>query len=563
MFQSLYIQNYALIDILDISFTSGFSVITGETGAGKSIILGALGILLGQRADTKAIKSGKTKCIVEAKFKFADNFLKDFFLENDLEYDSEECILRREVYATGKSRAFINDSPASLVQMRTLGEQLIDIHSQHKNLLLNHEEFQRGVLDILSHNEEELSVYRQLYQEYRKVSKELADFIEQAEKNKQDEDYLLFQLQQLDEAKLSEDEQDNLQQEADVLSHAEDIKSSLYKVNQLMTSDESGFLSEMRDCQQALEDIKDLYPIAGQWIERINSNIIDLEDLQRDISRAEENMEFNPDRLNIVNERLNLIYSLEQKHRVNTVKELIDLADEYRSQLKAITSSDDEIKELKEKKTVIYNKVLEQSEILSKERAKAAKVVEKQMHEYLVPLGMQNIRFEVEMKKNKEPDINGLDSVNFLFSANKNTPLQNISSIASGGEIARVMLSLKAMIAGAIRLPTVIFDEIDTGVSGSIAEKMAEMMQDMGRYDRQVISITHLPQIAAKGTVHYKVYKEDTDKGTLSHIIRLTDEQRVTEIANMLSGVTMTEEALNNARVLLGYSNKRNATSTK
>ena len=554
MLQSLYIQNYALIDTLDISFTSGFSVITGETGAGKSIILGALGILLGQRADTKAIKSGETKCIVEAKFKFADNFLKEFFLENELEYDSEECILRREVYATGKSRAFINDSPASLVQMKALGEQLIDVHSQHKNLLLNHEEFQRGVLDILSHNEKELSVYRQLYKDYKQVSKELADFIEQAEKNKQDEDYLRFQLQQLEEAKLSEDEQDNLQQEADVLSHAEDIKASLYKAGQLMTSDEGGFLSKIRDCQQTLEDIKDLYPIADQWIGRINSNIIDLEDLQHDISKAEENVEFNPDRLNFVNERLNLIYSLEQKHRVNTVKELIDISDEYRSQLKAITSSDDEIKELEEKKATIYSKVLEQSEILSIERAKAAKVVEKQMREYLVPLGMQNIRFEVEMKKNKEPDMNGLDNVNFLFSANRNTPLQNVSSIASGGEIARVMLSLKAMIAGAVRLPTIIFDEIDTGVSGSIAEKMAEIMQDMGRYDRQVISITHLPQIASKGAVHYKVYKEDTDKGTSSHIIRLTDEQRVTEIANMLSGVTMTEEAMNNARVLLGYS---------
>ncbi|MCE2615474.1 MAG: DNA repair protein RecN [Phocaeicola sp.] len=563
MLQSLYIQNYALIDILDISFTSGFSVITGETGAGKSIILGALGILLGQRADIKAIKSGESKCIVEANFKLANHFLKDFFLENDLEYDPEECILRREVYATGKSRAFINDSPVSLVQMRTLGEQLIDIHSQHKNLLLNHEEFQRGVLDILSRNEKELSVYRQLYKEYKHVSEELADFIEQAEKNKQDEDYLQFQLQQLDEAKLSEDEQDALQQEADVLSHTEDIKASLYKADQLMVSDEGGFLSEMRDCQQSLEDIKGLYPIAGQWIERINSSIIDLKDLQHDIRKEEEKIDFNPDRLNFVNERLNLIYSLEQKHRVNTVKELINIADEYRLQLKAITSSDDEIKELKEKKAAIYNKVLEQSEILSKERSKAARMVEKQMHEYLVPLGMQNIRFEVEMKKNKEPDINGLDCVNFLFSANKNTPLQNVSSIASGGEIARVMLSLKAMIAGAVQLPTIIFDEIDTGVSGSIADKMAEMMQNMGKNNRQVISITHLPQIAAKGTVHYKVYKEDTNTGTSSHIIRLTDEQRVTEIANMLSGVTMTEEALNNARALLGYSNKQKNTSTK
>ena len=551
MLQSIHIQNYALIESLDINFHPGFSVITGETGAGKSIILGAIGLLVGQRADIKAIKTGANKCIVEARFHIASYELESFFEEHDLEYEEGECILRRELYASGKSRAFINDTPASLAQMKELGEKLIDVHSQHQNLLLNHEDFQLSVLDILAHDEKELQVYKETYSAFKKVSKELSDIRQQAEKNRQDEDYIRFQVEQLEEANLQAGEQETLEQEAETLTHAEEIQSSLYKVDQLMASDEMTLLSVTKDCMQTLQGISRVYTPAQEWIERLNSCYIELKDLAHEIANASEEVEFNPTRLDYVNERLNLIYTLQQKHRVSTVEELIDIAEDYRYKLDAITSYDDRIEELKKQKETIYNKVLEQASVLTTRRLGAAKEIEKQMQAYLVPLGMPNVRFAVELETKKEPDIKGMDSVNFLFSANKNGMLQQVASIASGGEIARVMLSLKAMIAGAVKLPTIIFDEIDTGVSGSIAEKMALIMQEMGQADRQVISITHLPQIAAKGANHYKVYKEDTETGTNSHIRQLNQEERIHEIANMLSGATLTEAALNNAKALL------------
>ena len=551
MLQSIHIQNYALIESLDINFHPGFSVITGETGAGKSIILGAIGLLVGQRADIKAIKTGANKCIVEARFHIASYELENFFEEHDLEYEEGECILRRELYASGKSRAFINDTPASLAQMKELGEKLIDVHSQHQNLLLNHEDFQLSILDILAHDEKELQVYKETYSAFKKVSKELSDIQQQAEKNRQDEDYIRFQVEQLEEANLQAGEQETLEQEAETLTHAEEIQSSLYKVDQLMASDEMTLLSVTKDCMQTLQGLSRVYAPAQEWIERLNSCYIELKDLAHEIANASEEVEFNPTRLDYVNERLNLIYTLQQKHRVSTVEELIDIAEDYRSKLDAITSYDDRIEELKKQKETIYNKVLEQASVLTTRRLDAAKEIEKQMQAYLVPLGMPNVRFAVELETKKEPDTKGMDSVNFLFSANKNGMLQQVASIASGGEIARVMLSLKAMIAGAVKLPTIIFDEIDTGVSGSIAEKMALIMQEMGQADRQVISITHLPQIAAKGANHYKVYKEDTETGTNSHIRQLNQEERIHEIANMLSGATLTEAALNNAKALL------------
>ena len=551
MLQSIHIQNYALIESLDINFHPGFSVITGETGAGKSIILGAIGLLVGQRADIKAIKTGANKCIVEARFHIASYELESFFEEHDLEYEEGECILRRELYASGKSRAFINDTPASLAQMKELGEKLIDVHSQHQNLLLNHEDFQLSVLDILAHDEKELQVYKETYSAFKKVSKELSDIQQQAEKNRQEEDYIRFQVEQLEEANLQAGEQETLEQEAETLTHAEEIQSSLYKVDQLMASDEMTLLSVTKDCMQTLQGISRVYTPAQEWIERLNSCYIELKDLAHEIANASEEVEFNPTRLDYVNERLNLIYTLQQKHRVSTVEELIDIAEDYRYKLDAITSYDDRIEELKKQKETIYNKVLEQASVLTTRRLDAAKEIEKQMQAYLVPLGMPNVRFAVELETKKEPDTKGMDSVNFLFSANKNGMLQQVASIASGGEIARVMLSLKAMIAGAVKLPTIIFDEIDTGVSGSIAEKMALIMQEMGQADRQVISITHLPQIAAKGANHYKVYKEDTETGTNSHIRQLNQEERIHEIANMLSGATLTEAALNNAKALL------------
>ena len=552
MLQSIHIQNYALIDKLDIDFMPGFSVITGETGAGKSIILGAIGLLLGQRADVKAIKNGASKCIVEARFGIASYGMEAFFNELDLEYDPEECILRREVYANGKSRAFINDSPASLAQMKALGEKLIDIHSQHQNLLLNKEGFQLNILDILAQDEKQLAAYKQVYTQYKNTCKELDTLIGQAEKSRQDEDYLRFQLEQLEEAELKEGEQNGLEQEAETLSHAEDIKAGLYRAGQLIDNTESnGILSQTKECIQTLQGISKVYTSASEWTERLQSCYIELKDIAHDLSSAEDEVEFNPERLDYVNQRLNLIYNLQQKHRADSIEALIDLANNYRKQLNDIASYDDRIAELRSLKDNLYNKVLEEAATLTRMRTDSARHIEEQMKKLLVPLGMPNVRFAVAMEQRKEPDANGTDNVTFLFSANKNGTLQNVASIASGGEIARVMLSLKAMIAGAVKLPTIIFDEIDTGVSGSIAEKMALIMRDMGRQNRQVISITHLPQIAARGTTHYKVYKEDTETGTNSYIRKLVPDERIHEIAHMLSGSTLTEAALNNARALL------------
>lgn len=555
MLQSIFIQNYALIDRLDISFTSGFSVITGETGAGKSIILGAIGLLLGQRADVKAIKKGASKCIVEAKFHIANYGMELFFTDNDIEFDPDECILRREVSENGKSRAFINDTPASLAQMRLLGEKLIDIHSQHQNLLLNKEGFQLNILDILAQDEAILYGYQQQFCTYKDVCRELDEFIQKAEKSRQDEDYIRFQLEQLEEAELKENEQEELEAEAEMLTHAEEIKAGLYRAGQLADGEGNSALSMVKECMQAVQGISNVYQQAEEWSNRLNSCYIELKDISHDIEVAGEAVDFNPSRLTYVNERLNLIYNLQQKHRVNNIAELIELTEKYRSELDAITSFDDRITELNRKKEDLYERVIQMAAVLTEARSKAARYIEEQMEGLLIPLGMPNVRFAVEMTARKEPDAKGMDSISFLFSANKNGMLQNVASIASGGEIARVMLSLKAMIAGAVKLPTIIFDEIDTGVSGSIAEKMALIMKQMGEQNRQVISITHLPQIAARGIAHYKVYKEDTENGTNSHIRLLNTEERVKEIANMLSGTTLTEAALNNARALLGLEN--------
>ena len=551
MLRSLYIQNYALIEKLDISFGAGFSVITGETGAGKSIILGAIGLLLGQRAEVKAIRQGASKCVIEARFDISAYGMEPFFEENELEYE-EECILHREVYASGKSRAFINDTPASLVQMKELGEQLIDVHSQHQNLLLNKEGFQLNVLDILSHNDEQLSVYQSLYREWKQTQQDLADLIARAEQNKADEDYIRFQLEQLEEANLSAGEQEELEQETDTLSHAEEIKAGLFRVGQLLTSDEGGLLAGLKESLNTMLGLQKVYSPATELAERLESTYIELKDVSQEVSSQEEDVEFNPERLEEVNDRLNLIYTLQQKHRVTTVEELLALTEEYAAKLAAITSYDERIGELTTLCDTLYNKVKKQAAVLTKARTGAAREVEKQMASRLVPLGMPNVRFQVEMGMRKEPGVHGEDTVNFLFSANKNGALQSISSVASGGEIARVMLSIKAMIAGAVKLPTIVFDEIDTGVSGEIADRMADIMQEMGEQDRQVISITHLPQIAARGCAHYKVYKQDNETETNSHIRSLADEERVEEIAHMLSGATLTEAALNNAKALLG-----------
>lgn len=550
MLRSLYIQNYALIEKLDIGFDSGFSVITGETGAGKSIILGAIGLLLGQRADVKSIRKGASKCIIEARFDVSAYVMQPFFEANELEYE-DECILRRELYASGKSRAFINDTPASLVQMKELGELLIDVHSQHQNLLLNKEGFQLNVLDLLAHDEVELAAYQRLYNNWRQARQDLEALVARAEQSRADEDYIRFQLEQLEEANLTDGEQEELEQEAEMLTHAEDIKAGLYRAGQALNADEGGVLEALKDCQNTMMGLRSVFAPAGELADRLDSVYIELKDISQEVADKEEEVEFNPARLDEVNARLNLIYSLQQKHRVDTVKALLSLQESYALQLSAITSSDEDIARLEAQVKELFSQVTAQAQVLTEARTRAAREVERQMAARLVPLGMPNVRFQVEMGVRKEPGVHGADTVNFLFSANKNGVLQNISSVASGGEIARVMLSVKAMIAGAVKLPTIVFDEIDTGVSGEIADRMADIMQEMGDNDRQVISITHLPQIAARGRAHYKVYKEDNEVETNSHIRRLTDDERVEELAHMLSGATLTEAALNNARALL------------
>lgn len=553
MLQSLYIQNYALIEQLSIPFYKGFSVITGETGAGKSILLGAINLLLGQRADSKAIRLGADKCIIEAVFNIGDYDLKSFFNENELDY-LEECILRREVSITGKSRAFINDTPVNLTQMRILGDQLIDIHSQHQNLLLSQESYQMDIIDVMADNDALLKTYQKKYSDWQKKMKQLTQLIQEAEEIKTKEDYIQFQLEQLEEANLVEEELVQLEKAYELQTHTEEIKETLYKLGSLLDNDESGVISLLNDSIRWISDINKVFSPAEDLFERLNSVYIELKDVLREIRKEEEYVEFNPDELERIQNRLSLIYSLQQKHNVQTIEELIKLKEDYTFQLNTIFLLDEKIMKLKEEISSCFDEVKINAKELTERRIKASKAFEKEIINLLIPLGMKNVQFLVDFEKRKEPNQWGEDSIVFRFSANKNSPLQPLSTVASGGEIARVMLSIKAMIAGKIHLPTLIFDEIDTGVSGEIAERMAMIMEEISRNERQVISITHLPQIAARGKTHYKVYKKDDEHQTNSHINKLNERERIEEIAQMVSGSTLTQAALDNAKSLLGLS---------
>lgn len=550
MIQKLYIKNYALIDVMEINFQHGFSVITGETGAGKSILLGALSLLLGQRADGKAIRQGEQKCIIEACFSFSQGSLENFFRQNDLDYDDQgTCIVRREIQSNGKSRAFVNDTPVSLTILKALSSQLIDIHSQHRNLFLADASFQLNVVDIIAVHSNLLARYSNEYTLYQNTNKELIRLKEAALKQDEEADYLTFQYNQLKEAGLYDKEQEDLEQELASLSHAEEIKNILYKTDQIMVGENISVLSALNDALHLLSGISSYLPQGEEWYERLNSNLIDLKDLTDELSSQQERIEYNPRRLETVNERLDLIYSLQKKHRVNTVEELLEIEKRLENQLQANDSLKEQIEETEQLLQAAYRQVEATGQQLSANRKKIIPRIEKQMIEMLKELGMPNIRFEIKMTPHTYDNTGG-DSILFLFSANKNATLQPVSDIASGGEIARVMLTLKALIADAMSLPTIIFDEIDTGVSGEIAGKMARIMQKMGR-TMQVITITHLPQIASKGAVHYKVYKEDNANSTITHIRQLTPEERINELAGMLSNGVLSEAALNNARSLL------------
>ena len=550
MLKKLYIKNFTLIDELDIDLYQGFSVITGETGAGKSIILGAIGLLLGQRADSKSIKQGAEKCVIEAHFDLSRYGMEAFFSENDIEYDPADCIVRRELTAAGKSRAFINDTPVQLAMLKELGEQLIDIHSQHQNLLLNKQDFQLNVVDIIAQDEQALVKYQQTYAKYQTVGKELETLRESIEQNRQNLDFLQFQCDELTNANLEEGEQEELEQRSETMSHAEDIKSALYEADNALSGEDRGIVSSLRSTISALKTIERVLPSASELVERLDSSYIELKDISGDISSELERIDFDPAELDSINSRLDKLYDLEKKYHVETVRELIEKRDELKRQLSHIENSDEALADLQQQLDTLRQQAQKEADALTKQRTKAASQIEKEMQSRLVPLGMPNVRFSIQLTTDTLGR-NGQDKVGFLFSANTSTPLQPISQVASGGEIARVMLSLKAMISGAVKLPTIIFDEIDTGVSGKIAEKMAEIMQEMGQHERQVISITHLPQIAALGSAHYKVEKEDSAQGTTSHMKELSPEERVREIAQMLSGSDVTEAAIQNAKQLL------------
>lgn len=552
MLKSLYIKNYALIDSLEIDFVSGFSVITGETGAGKSIILGALSLILGQRADMKAIKQGEDKCIIEGVFDVSAYDLKEFCEENDIEYDAESYILRREILAAGKSRAFINDSPASLNDLKALGEQLIDIHSQHENLLLSDNHFQMQVVDIMAGNKKLLGEYSQAFKAFKKQEQALVELKEELIKSAEEKDFVQFQYTALEEAALADGEQEELEQELATLNHAEDIKSGLYKIHVLLSGEGNGIVSSLKDSLSTAQSLTKVYHLAEEIAERLQTAYIDLKDMSVDMERLSEDVEFNPERLAFVQERLDLIYTLQTRHKLDTIAELLALKNELKEKLDLIDSSDENLqkmeKELAEKKKL----VLELAAKLSKQRKNATKDIEKRLIEKISILGMPNVRFECALEPKKDPDITGADNLEFLFSANKSMPLQPVAQVASGGEISRFMLCLKSMIAGATALPSIIFDEVDTGVSGEIADKMGAIMQEFGQ-NMQVLAITHLPQIAAKGKAHYKVYKVDGKDRTTTNLIRLTDDQRLDEIAGMLSGATVTDAAKQNAKVMLGF----------
>ena len=550
MLQQLYIKNFTLIDELDIELHSGFSVITGETGAGKSIILGAIGLLLGQRADSKSIKQGADRCVIEAHFDLSRYDLKPFFDENDIEYDDHDTIIRRELTAAGKSRAFINDTPVALTMLKELGDQLMDVHSQHQNLLLNKQDFQLNVVDILANDSKELEDYQQCFANYQQKTKELNQLREEIERNKQNADFLQFQYDELEAAQLVEGEQEELEQQSETMSHAEDIKTALYEADNALNGDESGVVSQVKSAYNALNGISKVMPKTAELTERLDSCRIELKDIADEVSQLLERTDFNPAELDNINNRLDRLYELEKKYHVETVEELIQQRDNLKLKLSHIENSDEAVSEMEKEVAKLRSLCAHRAETISTMRRATADNMRSQLAQRLEQLGMPHARFDVSITKT-ELGKNGQDSISFLFSANTSTPLQPVSQVASGGEIARVMLSLKAMISGAVKLPTIIFDEIDTGVSGKIAEKMAQIMQEMGRTERQVISITHLPQIAALGSHHYRVSKEETKNGTVSHMTELNNEERITEIAQMLSGSDISDAAIQNAKELL------------
>lgn len=555
MLTHLCIRNYVLIKELDIDWHDGFSVITGETGAGKSILLGAIGLLTGQRADTKSILPGAAKCTIEGTFSQAGTELQTFCAEHELDCEDGECIIRRELTATGKSRCFVNDTPVTVADLRSLAHLLADIHSQHQNLLLGKEDFQLTVLDTVAQNGSTVSEYRTCFRAYREARRKLDEAREQAKAAKAEEDYLTFQLGQIEDLQLKEHEDETLHEELQTLTHAEEIRASLYQATQMLNGDETGasVIDGLKSVAQTLQGAARMYPSLAPYTERLESSIIELKDIEADLSCMSDRIDSNPERLEEVTQRLDSIYTLEQKHAVRSSDELLELAIELQKKLDEITHGEERVSQLEQQVKTLHADATRLASMLTKQRQKAAREVEKHITASLTQLEMPDNKFAVQMETTVDLTERGADKVTFLFSANKNMPPRPIAEAASGGEIARVMLALKALMGMRAALPTIIFDEIDTGVSGRVADAMARLMRQMSSTQgQQVIAITHLPQIAAQGHTHYYVYKENAEEQTISHIRQLTDEERITEVAHMLSGTNLTQAAIDNAKQLLG-----------
>ena len=554
MLRALTIENYVLIDHLEMEIDCSLNIITGQTGAGKSILLGALGLLLGNKAEGGVLRDESRNCVIDGTFDVEPYDLEGFFEENDLDYEPTLTI-RRVITPAGKSRSYVNDLPVGQSVLRELGVRLVDIHSQHRNLILSDDKFRIGVVDAIAACGAQVEAYRNVYEQLLSEQRKLANLREEAERNRRDEEWIRFQVEELTAANLREGELARIEAEQNILANSDAISEAITLSRNALDDEQVGVLLQLKAIEQSMSGVAATYAPASEVYERVHSALLDLKDISSELASAAERIDADPERLAQVVARIDMIYSLQQKHRVTSEEELIALRDKYTSQLQTITTGDERIAELEQRLVELRAEAMRRATEIHDLRAKAAPAIDAELSATLAELGMPSARFTVDVAMQEDLTPMGCDRVAFLFTANAGLAPQPVEKIASGGEISRVMLALKALVARSMRLPTIIFDEIDTGVSGSIAEKMALIMQEMGQADRQVISITHLPQIAARGANHYKVYKEDTETGTNSHIRPLDHEERINEIAHMLSGATLTEAALNNAKALLNNEN--------
>ncbi len=549
MLAKLSVRNYALIRELDLELDNGLTIITGETGSGKTILLGALSLILGARADTSVLLDSSAKCVVEGTFRIAEYNLQGFFDENNLDYDIS-TVIRREINPAGKTRAFVNDTPVTVNLLKDLGNRLIDIHSQHQSLMLNENSFQLSIIDSFAGTSELLKEYRALYDDFRKLGNELSVLRSQADRNKADMEYYKHQLDQLEEARLKENEQDELEKEQEILDHADEIKSALVSSSSLLSANDISVLSMLREVKSNMEKVSVYMPDAGDLRARLASVYIELDDLAGEIEKLTSDTDTDPEKLVWINNRLDQIYSLMHKHRVSNLAELLVRKDEIRKKLLSINANETRLEEVEAELELKTELLSAQSVQISEKRRAVVPETEKKVMELLHRLGMPNARFRIRLTSAKDFTVSGKDNADFLFSANRQTEPEDIARIASGGELSRVMLSLKSLIAKNNNLPSIIFDEIDSGVSGEVADRVGQILSSMGKC-MQVINITHLPQVASRGTRHFHIYKEDRDDSTITRVKLLSPDERIIEVARLLSGSEVTDTAIKNAKELL------------